>query len=144
MRTASCACRQLKISCDGEPRLVALCHCLDCQRRTGSTYGIAAFFARSAVTAEGTASTYRRLSAGGHAVTFHFCPECGSSVFWEPDRKPDAIAVAVGCFADPAFPAPTRIAWEERRHAWVEPMAGQPISTLVGEMSGRTEGGAKE
>ncbi|MBN9550426.1 MAG: GFA family protein, partial [Alphaproteobacteria bacterium] len=89
MRTASCACGQLNISCDGEPRLVALCHCLDCQRRTGSTYGIAAFFARSSVRAEGTASTYRRLSDGGHAVTFHFCPECGSSVFWEPERKPD-------------------------------------------------------
>nr|WP_246674248.1 GFA family protein [Mesorhizobium sp. B4-1-1] len=61
MRTASCACGQLKISCDGEPRLVALCHCLECQRRTGSTYVIAAFFARSAVTAEETASTYKAI-----------------------------------------------------------------------------------
>ena len=119
MRTASCACGQLKISCTGEPRLVAQCHCLDCQRRTGSVFGLAAFFARDGVKTEGEARTFRRPSDSGHDVTFHFCPECGSSVFWEPSRKPDAIAVAVGCFADPAFPAPTRVAWEERRHGWV-------------------------
>jgi hypothetical protein len=119
MRIASCACGQLKIACHGDPQLVALCHCLDCQRRTGSTYGIAAFFERGKVEAEGQASTFSRPSQGGHAVTFHFCPGCGSGVFWEPERKPDAIAVAVGCFADPHFPAPTRIAWEEQRHDWV-------------------------
>lgn len=119
MRTASCTCGQLKISCYGEPQLVALCHCLDCQRRTGSSYGIGAFYAREKAKAEGDAKTFRRSSHSGHAVTFHFCPNCGSSVFWEPERKPDVIAVAMGCFADPAFPAPTRIGWEERRHGWV-------------------------
>ncbi|RAZ86972.1 aldehyde-activating protein [Mesorhizobium hawassense] len=119
MRTASCACGQLKATCDGEPQLVAQCHCLDCQRRTGSNYGIAAFFPREAVKVEGDAKTFRRSSHSGHAVTFHFCPACGSSVFWEPERKPDAIAVAVGCFGDPDFPAPARVAWEERRHGWV-------------------------
>jgi hypothetical protein len=119
MRTASCACGHLKISCAGEPQLIALCHCLDCQRRTGSTYGVAAFFARDKVKAEGGVGTYRRSAQSGHDVTFHFCPDCGSSVFWEPERKPEWIAVAVGCFADPTFPAPRHAAWDERRHPWV-------------------------
>lgn len=119
MRTASCACGRLRISCEGDPQLVAQCHCLDCQKRTGSTYGVAAFFARDKVEAEGDASTYRRSARSGHHVTFHFCPGCGSSVFWEPERKPEWIAVAVGCFADPAFPAPAHAGWEERRHPWV-------------------------
>lgn len=119
MRTASCACGQLKISCDGKPALVALCHCLDCQKRTGSTYGIAAFFERDKVAAEGTVHIYRRPAQSGRHVAFHFCAACGSSVFWEAEQKPEWIAVAVGCFADPTFPAPTGIAWEERRHPWV-------------------------
>jgi hypothetical protein len=118
-RTASCACGQLRIACAGEPQKVSLCHCLDCQRRTGSTYGIAAFFARDAVAATGRASTYQRPSDSGFAVTFYFCPDCGSTVFWEPTRKPDSIAVAVGAFADPSFPAPTQSVWNERRHPWV-------------------------
>jgi hypothetical protein len=118
-RTASCACGQLRVACIGEPQKISLCHCLDCQKRTGSTYGIAAFFHRQDVKAEGRTSTYKRASDSGHAVTFHFCPDCGSTVFWEPDRKPEAVAVAVGSFADPTFPAPTQSVWNERRHPWV-------------------------
>jgi hypothetical protein len=40
-------------------------------------------------------------------------------VFWEPARKPEAVAVAVGAFADPSFPAPTQAVWDQRRHPWV-------------------------
>ncbi len=119
VRTASCACGQLRIACRGEPDLISACHCLDCQRRTGSTYGIAAFYRRGAVSPEGRAATYRRTADSGFAIAFHFCPDCGSTVYWEPDRKPDAVAVAVGCFADPSFPAPTQAVWDERRHPWV-------------------------
>lgn len=119
-RVATCACQQLRVDCVGDPLKVSLCHCLECQKRTGSAYGIAAFFSRDAVETLGEARTYRRGSDSGHAVNFHFCPGCGSTVFWEPERKPDMIAVAVGCFGDPAFPAPTQSVYEERRHAWVK------------------------
>jgi hypothetical protein len=118
-RIATCACGQLRVTCQGDPAKVSLCHCLDCQKRTGSTYGIAAFFPRNDVTANGAFRTYRRPADSGFAVNFHFCPDCGSTVFWEPERRPDAIAVAVGSFADPAFPAPSQSVYNERRHAWV-------------------------
>jgi hypothetical protein len=100
--------------------MVSLCHCADCQKRTGSSFGIAAFFQRQDVETTGVTRPYTRSSDSGSSVTFHFCPNCGSSVFWEPQRKPGAIAVAVGAFADPKFPAPTREVYTERRHPWVE------------------------
>jgi hypothetical protein len=52
-------------------------------------------------------------------VTFHFCPDCGSTVFWKPERLPDLTAVAAGAFADPAFPKPTNAVYLETRHSWV-------------------------
>lgn len=116
---ASCACGQLTVVCRGEPVKVSLCHCLACQRRTGSAFGLAAFFPREAVTPSSPASQYTRASDGGFAVTFYFCPDCGSSVYWEPQRLPAMIAVAVGAFADPAFPAPTQAVNEHSRHPWV-------------------------
>ncbi len=118
-RTATCGCGQLRVVCRGDPRIVSLCHCLDCQKRTGSTYGIAAFFSREEVSAEGRASVFTRNSDSGFDVTFRFCPNCGSTVYWEPARMPDLIGVAVGAFADPSFPAPTQSVWNERRHPWV-------------------------
>ena len=49
-----------------------------------------------------------------------FCQNCGSTVLWEPSRKPETIAVAVGAFADPAFPPPSKVVYEQHRHPWVE------------------------
>ncbi|HTW36814.1 MAG TPA: GFA family protein [Rhizomicrobium sp.] len=118
-RTASCACGQLKAVCSGEPRSVSLCHCSQCQKRTGSAFGIAVFFARERVTMEGRFASHARKSDSGHGVTFHFCPHCGSSVFWEPARKRDEIAVAYGGFADADFPPPSQEVYIELRHPWV-------------------------
>jgi hypothetical protein len=92
---------------------------LECQKRTGSTYGIAAFFGRADVQPRGEARTYTRAGDSGFPVTFHFCPNCGSSVYWEPGRMPDLVAVAVGAFADPDFPAPSQSVYTQCRHAWV-------------------------
>ncbi|MGE0211024.1 MAG: GFA family protein [Parvibaculaceae bacterium] len=119
LRTARCSCGKLEVRCAGEPVSVSLCHCLECQKRTGSTYGIAAFYPRSAVEPSGPATSYTRASDSGHPVTFHFCPACGSTVYWEPSRKPDFIAVAVGAFADPSFPAPSKGVYGDHRHPWV-------------------------
>ena len=51
---------------------------------------------------------------------FHFCPDCGSTIFWEPSRKPDMIGVAVGAFADPSFPMPNQSVSDARRYSWVQ------------------------
>ncbi|TMJ46161.1 MAG: GFA family protein, partial [Alphaproteobacteria bacterium] len=97
----------------------SMCHCLDCQRRTGSLFGIAAFFERSAVKlVDDTSKIFTRNSVLGKLVTFHFCPECGSTVFWEPERMPKLIGVAVGAFGDPSFPQPEQSVFTTRKHAW--------------------------
>jgi len=118
-RTAVCACGQLSVQCLGEPQLVSVCHCRECQRRTGSAFGIAAFFAVDRVALRGDARHYTRQADSGYDVTFHFCPHCGASVYWYPARKPGVVAVAVGAFADPAFPAPSKAVYAEHRHAWI-------------------------
>jgi len=118
-RLATCACGQLGVTCHQEPIKVSLCHCLECQKRTGSTYGVAAFFRRADVEPQGEARAYTRVGDSGSAVVFHFCPNCGSSVYWEPGRAPDLVAVAVGAFADSNFPAPSQSVYTKRRHAWV-------------------------
>jgi hypothetical protein len=120
-RDASCHCGKLLLRCTGEPSKISLCHCLDCQRRTGSLFSVAAFFPRSCVApAGGEARTFRRPSASGFDVTFHFCPECGSTLWWEAERLPDLIGVAAGAFADCNFPMPEQAVWTEYQHEWLE------------------------
>lgn len=118
-RQATCSCQALKISCNGDPLSVSLCHCVDCQKRTGSAFGIAAFYERTAIEVTGEESIYKRGSDSGFEVTFHFCPSCGSSVYWEPERRPALVAVAVGAFGDSNFPAPSKQVYCSSRHAWL-------------------------
>jgi hypothetical protein len=104
---------------EGEPVRVSVCHCLACQRRTGSAFGYQARFPRDRVRITGQAREYVRTSDEGEDRTFTFCPECGATVAYALGSAPDVVAVPVGAFADPAFPEPRFSVWESRKHAWV-------------------------
>jgi hypothetical protein len=120
MRTASCHCGDFRLVCEGEPRKISMCHCLDCQRRSGSVFSVAVFYARDAVERRGPEpARFERPSASGHPVAFLFCPRCGSNVCWEPARMPHLVGVALGAFGDPDFPAPSQSVWTKDMHRWL-------------------------
>jgi hypothetical protein len=118
-RHAACSCEQLRLEAEGEPVRISMCHCLACQRRTGSLFGAQARFAAENVRIEGSYSEYVRISDDGEARTFSFCPDCGATVFYTTASAPELIAVPIGAFADPSFPAPTVSVYESRRHPWL-------------------------
>ena len=119
-KNARCACGGLQAALSGGPDFVVACHCLECQRRTGSVFGVGAYFPRAAVKPLGNYRTYCRTGSSGHEVRFHFCERCGSTVFWDLDIRPHHIGVAVGTIGEPSYPHPIRSVWEETRHSWVE------------------------
>ncbi|HEY8573216.1 GFA family protein [Phenylobacterium sp.] len=117
MWEARCACGELSIRLAGDPQYVSSCCCQACQRRSGSFYAVTAFFAHDQVLEQrGPNTVFRRIGDSGKPLDFHFCPSCGSTVWWEPGARPDRIAVAGGCFADKSFPSPQRLIWTEERH----------------------------
>ena len=78
-------------------------------------------FKRDQVEIAGRYSDYTRVSdeVDRKAHVFHFCPDCGSQVFYTEPDEPDRIVVSVGSFADPSFPPPTTSGYDSRRHPWV-------------------------
>lgn len=118
-RRASCCCGRLAVVCNGEPVRVSICHCLACQQRTGSAFGVQARFRREQVAIVGQALDYVRAGDEGPGARFRFCPACGSTVYWEMVGVEDVLVVAVGAFADPTFSPPSVSVYEVRRHAWV-------------------------
>ena len=93
---AACCCGQLEIILHGPLTGVGLCHCKACQGRTGSAFAtLASFDAPWEV--RGTRKVYRRTGDQGAEFAFHFCPECGTSVFQtERGYEDGSIGVAVG------------------------------------------------
>ena len=126
-RIATCSCGQLRATCTGEPVRVSICHCLECQKRTGNVFATQARFARDGVTVVGRSSQWSRQGDSGGTATFHFCPVCGATVYWEPKELPDFVLVAVGAFADPDFPPPQVSVYGERKHAWAFSVGSLPM-----------------
>jgi hypothetical protein len=116
---AACSCGQLHLTAQGDPVRISICHCLACQRRTGSAFAMQARFPTVEVRVFGRSTEYTRTSDLGEKRTFHFCPECGATVFYTTEDTADVVAIPVGAFADPGFPAPTVSVYESRRHPWL-------------------------
>lgn len=126
-RIATCSCGQLRVTCEGDPVRVSICHCLECQKRTGSVFATQARFPRERVTMEGGAAHWTRTGDSGQSATFAFCPTCASTVYWEAAGIPGFVTVAVGAFANPDFPPPRVSVYEERRHPWALTIAQLPM-----------------
>lgn len=116
---AQCQCGRLQAHVAAASDQIVACHCQACQRRSGSPFGLVAYYPAAAVTLSGEAVAYTRVADSGRGFTGHFCPVCGSTVWFTSDLKPDAVGLAVGAFADPAHPAPVRSVWEQTMHEWV-------------------------
>ena len=123
---AQCQCGQLSAEISGPSDAISACHCLDCQRRSGSPFGVIAYFPADRVSVAGEATTHTRYTDSGATFTTGFCPDCGATVWARADKHPTLLGVPVGAFADPAFSPPLRSVFEASRHAWVQMPADIP------------------
>ena len=85
-RTAECHCGSLRAIVSGDPEWVDLCHCKAC-RRTGTAFHFGATYLKDRVRLEGERKIYQRDGDSGYPIRFHFCPKCGSNVYWEGDSN---------------------------------------------------------
>lgn len=119
-RVAACSCGQLTATVRGEPLRVSVCHCLACQRRSGSAFAAQARFPEEGVTVAGQSREHALTGDEGGTARFRFCPECGATVAYRMDALPGVLAIPIGAFADPGFPPPQVAVYESRRHPWVQ------------------------
>ena len=120
-RTASCRCGQLRVECAGDPVRISVCHCLECKRRSGSAFAAQARWPAEHITIEGQSKSFDKAGYSGNVATFHFCPDCGSDVFYLIDGKFEGlVAIPLGAFDDPFFFKPNYSVYENRKHDWLE------------------------
>ena len=120
MATARCACGELVVTITGEPNATVLCHCKDCQRRTGAPFGVGNYYTPDQIEITGSAKAYERATDVGNRMRNFFCPSCGTTVYWLAGPALDRVGVATGCFDEPDGAMPHRSVYEERKHVWVE------------------------
>lgn len=124
IRKARCCCGQLSVEVEGEPKYHLVCHCENCKHRTGSAFGISAYFYNSKVMGvTGEAVLYRIENESTEQQRF-FCKTCGTTLYWKISRLPGfagvskLTGVAGGCF-DEQLP-PGISANEDNKCAWLD------------------------
>ena len=119
LRTARCMCGQLGVTCRGEPVRVSVCHCRECQLRSGAPLAMQARFRPEQVSVAGRHKVFVRAAASGNTSSHHFCPECGREMWYHARPHRALYAVPVGGFAVPAFPPPEYSVYEDSKHPWL-------------------------
>lgn len=99
-----CYCGAVRYALSGEPNVVALCHCSDCQRSAGAPAVSWAMFPEEALTV--TQGQPKSINGSGGAVR-SFCPDCGSGLFYyNAVNLPGIVDVQTATLDDPAALAP--------------------------------------
>ena len=118
MRTGRCLCGKCAYEIDGEPVVVAHCHCLDCQRGTGAGHSTGAMFAEGDVRLLGPVSIYVLQSDAGNEVTRLFCGGCGSTLFGKNTGMAGCMTVSVGTLDQSDDLTPQVVVFARSRRSW--------------------------
>src|SRR2546423_8596203 len=124
-----CVCGALRYRAEGMPLRTTACHCTMCQKRTGSAFGVGAYFnAEQGRVVQGELSTYEHRSDESHRwIRFEFCPRCGTQVSWTLEALPGVRGIAIVALVDPKWPKLTRFSWFRSAHPWITPPEGLEV-----------------
>ena len=118
--SGGCSCGAVRYEATGEPLRVSVCHCKECQRRTGSAFGISCYFPEKSVKIlQGTLKSYQRLSDEGRWFKTQFCDVCGSTVLWHLEVLPEAIGIAGGTLDVTDWLNPRLHVWASSAQKWI-------------------------
>jgi len=107
-----CLCGAVRITAEGAPDRVGLCHCLDCRKHHGAVFFAAPIFPEASVEIRGETRDWDGR---------HFCPRCGGSVFSVSDGE---VEVHLGALDAPNVFEPTYELWTARRETWLPEVPG--------------------
>ena len=65
LRIATCRCGGLTATCTGEPVRISVCHCLECQKRSGSAFAVQARWPQEQVELSGAYHEWVRVGESG-------------------------------------------------------------------------------
>ena len=119
--TGGCLCGAVRYSVDAEPLpgRQLLCHCVDCQKHTGTAFLSAMAFPSDAVAITGTMTTFTMPGGqSGEPMHRRFCTQCGSPIMIEKDGTGRKLLMA-GTLDDKSLFKPVVSFFCEQAPAWV-------------------------
>jgi len=79
-RTGRCLCGKVTVELSVEPLAVSLCHCVNCQKTSGSAFSVIALVPRDKIRFSGEVGVFHDVGDSGSSFERRFCTGCGSPV----------------------------------------------------------------
>ncbi|MDC5804904.1 GFA family protein [Vibrio europaeus] len=84
----SCQCGQVSYKLTQPPKMVAACHCIECQKLSTAPFSVTAIVDAQDIEFTGELKEWQRVAQSGNKNYAKFCPECGNRVYhFNPDDQ---------------------------------------------------------
>lgn len=115
-----CLCGNLKYTSEAEPSAQVVCHCIDCQRQTGTAFSIVLLLQEVDLSISGSShATTSSFGGTGRKTIRHFYNNCGSPIYSQPQAYPGLAALKAGTLGDTSWLKPTINVYCETAQPWV-------------------------
>ena len=126
MNDGGCACGAVRYRLTSDPLIVHCCHCLSCQRQTGSAFVVNILLEADRVQlVAGAPNAVDVPRDAGGMQRIHRCPDCQVAVFSEYSR-PDVLFVRAGTLDEPRGITPDVHIYTRSKVPWLALPDGVP------------------
>ncbi|MBR0851220.1 GFA family protein [Bradyrhizobium diazoefficiens] len=101
-----CFCAAVRYSLSGAPVLVYVCHCHNCQSRSGSAYSLTVLVPAAALALTGPVETFTRITPNGREVRHTSCAHCRAGLTSTDVARPDYMGLRAGTLDDASWAVP--------------------------------------
>lgn len=128
--TGGCQCGAIRYRLHGEIYRLNICHCKDCQRQSGSAFGMSLIIPLESFKLEsGELKTFQLPVESGRTKTCVFCPDCGVRIY---NQTSAMCSLKAGTLDDTSWLVPDAHYWTKRKQPWVELADGLPCFEING------------
>ena len=119
--TGRCYCEAIQFRVNEEPRTVYACHCTDCQKRSGSAFGLSMWVNRSAIeVTKGEITIHKSTGPDGKPRVGMVCGQCGTRMWSEPPKWPELSVMRPGTLDDKSIIRPVAHIFTRSAQPWFQ------------------------
>jgi hypothetical protein len=118
-----CLCGLIRYRVTGPALTLYACHCTDCQKQSGSAFGMSMMFLKTQFRLlQGTPRTLTKTFVDDGRQKFaHFCGDCGARIWVEFTKAPEVLNIKPGTLDDTRGLQPIGHIWTRSAQPWVAP-----------------------
>lgn len=125
--SGGCLCGAVRYDGNEEPAMVAICHCKECQKQSGSAFSVNVGVPTASLSISGSGiSVFESTGTSGQPVRRRFCSQCGSSMVSEAEAYAGLSFLKAGTLDDSSWVKPTVRIWCDTAQPWGEIDADMP------------------